>query len=1372
METSTSSNISTKDIKILETVEDIQERRETVLGRYKKFKEDVSLKRSLLDDSRRFQYFKRDADELQSWIMEKLQTASDESYKDPTNLQAKIQKHQAFEAEVAAHSNTMITLTSTGEEMINQGHFASEVIRFRLEELHKLWQSLLAKLAEKGVKLQQALKLLQFQRQCDDIMFWINDKEAFVTSDELGRDLEHVEVLQRKFDEFQKEMASQEFRIQEVYQAAAKLLTEDHPDREIILKRRNEVEEAWEKLKHLTMIRQQKLAGAHEIQLFNRDADETIAWIQEKDLVISSDDYGKDLVSVQALQRKHEGVERDLAALGDKVTSLGQEAERLCTAHSDQQDKIKAKRAEIFAAWDSLITKSAERRKQLSDSHLLHGFLADFRDLISWINHMKAVISADELAKDVAGAEALLESHQEHKGEIDARMDSFEGATEAGKILVDQGISADDVREKLNTLEAERAALLELWESRRILYEQCMDLQLFYRDTEQADTWMSKQEAFLANEDLGDSLDSVEALMKKHEDFEKSLVAQDEKIKALDEFATKVIDGKHYAAADVAERRATLLERRKALIERSQNRRAMLEDSSKLQQFERDYDETKGWIVEKLKNASDENYLDPTNLTGKLQKHENFKQEIAANEPRVAELNKSAQTLIQSNHYAASRISERAQEIDELWRNLVAATEGKGLKLKEAGDQQQFNRGVEDIELWLSEVEGQLLSEDYGKDLISVQNLIKKHAALESDVASHQKRIDGVIEHANSFIESDHFDKDNIKVKRDNVVERYRSLSKPMSVRRLRLQDALKVQQLFRDIEDEEAWIREKEPIAASTNRGRDLIGVQNLIKKHQAVLNEISNHEHRIRSVCSVGENMMSKGHFASNEIQKRLFSLNEKWDHLREKANKRKQDLDDSLQAHQYFADANEAESWMREKYPIVTSVDLGKDEDSTEALLKKHEALMADLNAFESTIVGLREQAGACKQQETPIADLTAKEYVMALYDYTEKSPREVSMKKSDVLVLLNSNTKDWWKVEVNDRQGLVPAAYVKKIEAPLSASQRHLAEQNSILGRQGQIESFYHNNLLQSAAERRNKLQEACRAYQVVREAAELHQWIRDKEQYAQVQEVGDDLEEVEVHQKRFDDFQAELKTNEARLRGMNEVVVKLNDLGQTEAAVKINQQIDELNRKWVALQQTADIRAQQLGSAHEVQRFHRDVEETKDWIAEKDQALNNNDYGNDLRSVQTLQRKHEGLERDLAALGEKIRSLDETAQRLMKSHPESAEQTYQKQTGINDEWAQITSKAIARRQKLEDSYELQRFLADHNDLKSWIDSMKTLVSSDELANDVTGAEALLERHQVRLCLRFPFIFLNFLPHKDFLQIVFIIIQKRLKFPSSP
>ena len=63
-------------------------------------------------------------------------------------------------------------------EMINQGHFQRNPIKDRLEELHELWELLLKKLSEKGLKLQQALVLVQFFRQCDEVMFWIKDKEA------------------------------------------------------------------------------------------------------------------------------------------------------------------------------------------------------------------------------------------------------------------------------------------------------------------------------------------------------------------------------------------------------------------------------------------------------------------------------------------------------------------------------------------------------------------------------------------------------------------------------------------------------------------------------------------------------------------------------------------------------------------------------------------------------------------------------------------------------------------------------------------------------------------------------------------------------------------------------------------------------------------------------------------------------------------------------------------------------------------------------------------------------------------------------------------------------------------------------------------
>jgi len=92
--------------------------------------------------------------------------------------------------------------------------------------------------------------------------------------------------------------------------------------------------------------------------------------------------------------------------------------------------------------------------------------------------------------------------------------------------------------------------------------------------------------------------------------------------------------------------------------------------------------------------------------------------------------------------------------------------------------------------------------------------------------------------------------------------------------------------------------------------------------------------------------------------------------------------------------------------------------------------------------------------------------------------------------------------------------------------------------------------------------------------------------------------------------------------------------QLVSLGQTEAAMKIQAQLEDLNQKWTQLKEVSNEQGAAFERAHEVQMFHRDVDETKDWIAEKDEALNNDSVGHDLRSVQAFQRKHEGLERDL------------------------------------------------------------------------------------------------------------------------------------------
>ena len=66
--------------------------------------------------------------------------------------------------------------------------------------------------------------------------------------------------------------------------------------------------------------------------------------------------------------------------------------------------------------------------------------------------------------------------------------------------------------------------------------------------------------------------------------------------------------------------------------------------------------------------------------------------------------------------------------------------------------------------------------------------------------------------------------------------------------------------------------------------------------------------------------------------------------------------------------------------------------------------------------------------------------------------------------------------------------------------------------------------------------------------------------------ASQQDIGIDLEQVEVQQKKFDDFKADMKAHEVRLAEMNQIATALTSVGQTETAVRIRQQIEDLNAR--------------------------------------------------------------------------------------------------------------------------------------------------------------------------------------------------------------
>ena len=65
-----------------------------------------------------------------------------------------------------------------------------------------------------------------------------------------------------------------------------------------------------------------------------------------------------------------------------------------------------------------------------------------------------------------------------------------------------------------------------------------------------------------------------------------------------------------------------------------------------------------------------------------------------------------------------------------------------------------------------------LETEDYGKDLATVQNLNKKHQLLEADINAHEERVKDLNNQADVFIESGLWDVDSIKDKKQSINDR------------------------------------------------------------------------------------------------------------------------------------------------------------------------------------------------------------------------------------------------------------------------------------------------------------------------------------------------------------------------------------------------------------------------------------------------------------------------------------------------------------------------------------------------------------------------------------------------------------------------
>ena len=148
-------------------------------------------------------------------------------------------------------------------------------------------------------------------------------------------------------------------------------------------------------------------------------------------------------------------------------------------------------------------------------------------------------MSTSEKPRDVSGVELLMNNHQGHKAEIDAREDNFADVYSLGKELLSmQHYASNGIKEKLRELTDKRNGMIHRWEERWEHLQLILEVYQFARDAAVAEAWLLAQDPYLKSEEFGHTIDEVENLIKKHEAFEKAAAAQEERFAALERLTT------------------------------------------------------------------------------------------------------------------------------------------------------------------------------------------------------------------------------------------------------------------------------------------------------------------------------------------------------------------------------------------------------------------------------------------------------------------------------------------------------------------------------------------------------------------------------------------------------------------------------------------------------------------------------------------------------------------------------------------------------------------------------------------------------------------------------------------------------------------
>ncbi|XP_018089258.2 spectrin beta chain, non-erythrocytic 4-like [Xenopus laevis] len=796
-----------------------------------------------------------------------------------------------------------------------------------------------------------------------------------------------------KHQAFMAELSQNKGWLEKIEKEGQQLIQEKPELAGVVKKKLEEIRQCWVELESSTQAKAQQLFQATKADQVVQNYSELgkrsyhlQEQLQPVDPLPNVSSVHTELKKLETMESQMEEWYKEVGKLQAQIASLPLEVA--------SQKAVEEKQNEVGTTIVRLIEPLKERRRILLASKEVHQVTRDLEDEIFWVQERLPLATSKEHGSNLQIVQQLIKKNQNLRREIQVHSPRVEDILErAGAIASIRSPEADGVRLGYESLQEMWNVLREETERRQQLLDITYQVQQYYFDVGEVETWLSEQELLMMNDEKGKDEQSTLQLLKKHLMLEQTIENYEETIAQLSRQCRTLLDLGHPHSEQISRRQSQIDRLYVSLKDLVDERKGRLEQQYWLFQLSREVDELEQWIAEKeVVAGSQELGQDYEHVSLLQEKFTQFATETGnVGQERISAVNQMVDELIDFGHSDAAIIAEWKDGVNEAWADLLELMETRSQMLAASHELHKFFNNckevlnhVEEKKQRLPEVKAQeaklsaaSLQRILGSFEHDIQVLVTQVRQLQENAAQLRTVYAG--ENAAAIVTSE-----------QEVMRAWKELLTSCEDCRLQITsttDRIKFLNLVRDLI---SWMESVTCQISTGEKPRDVSSVEVLMGYHQGLKSEIEARSKRIADCVELGKTLvLSK---RPDEIKQSLDRLMAKKKEMLEKWDKHWEWLQQMLEVHQFGQEAGVADAWLTAQEPVVKSPELGSSVDEVEQLIRRHEAFRKTAAAWEERFSSLRRVTTLEKQKaEQPATPLLGRKVFPDTTDYsTHPSP----------------------------------------------------------------------------------------------------------------------------------------------------------------------------------------------------------------------------------------------------------------------------------------------------------------------------------------------------------------------------------------------